>query len=112
MRKKPSVPTIVAFLIIIIGSIWSYVAQSEDYFYTDLSVGYWVDAEYRGKEPDGRLPIVFNFGYNKEVDNWDLYGEVRHRSNIDLGWPVGSAGEDEYSRNGFFLGARYKYKAE
>ncbi len=110
MSNIPSTPTIVTFAIIILGSIFAYKSNAEGYFYTEVSLGHWVDGNAKGLEPDGELPIVFNFGKAWETDNIDSFIEVRHRSNLDLGWPVTKAGANEYSRNGVFIGFKYKFR--
>lgn len=35
------------------------------------------------------------------------FAEIRHRSNLDLGWPVNH--KPEYWRSGLFAGARYTW---
>ena len=103
--------TLITFAIIILGSVAAYQAKAdEQYFYTDISIGHWLDGRYKGEEPDGKLPVTFAFGRAYEDKNLTLYGEIRHRSNLDLGFPVRPFGADEYSSNGIFAGARYKYK--
>ena len=123
MQKIPSKPTLIffaGFIIFLFAGLYSYKASakenwsSDQYWYVDVKVGYWTDANYGGEEPDGKVPIVFSFGRKYEdawgIEHFDIFFEAKHRSNLDLGWPFGPAGEDEYSRNGGFAGATYKFK--
>lgn len=85
----------------------------DSYWYTAASIGHWFDGEYEDHfsyQPDGKMPVFISGGYAWEIGNWEYSLEGKHRSNLDLGWPVGPAGENEYHRNGFFGEVKYKFK--
>lgn len=113
--RNPKIPTkwtLVALSTILVGSLlaWNKAKADEGYWYTSFSVGHFLDGDYDMSNPDGKLPAWIAFGYEKEWGNWEAHAEVVHRSNVDLGWPVGPAGESEYSRNGVKAGIKYKFK--
>lgn len=82
----------------------------DEYYYAELAVGHFFKGYYGeipGTAPDGQLPATAKLGRAWERGDWTYYGELRHRSNLDLGWPINS--KPEYSRSGMFGGVRYTW---
>ena len=77
-------------------------AYDDHYFYVETSVGHWVDGNYSddGSDPevDGRLPITFSAGMAWDFGNFTIDTSIRHRSNLDHGWPFNNKKPSEYQR--------------
>ena len=88
----------------------SAASADDEYYYIEGSLGHFFNGYYRGAEPDGKIPARAAIGRAWERGDWTYFTELSHRSNLDLGTPIGSASEAEYTREGVFAGFRYKWR--
>lgn len=105
------VPHAVCVVILMALMVCGSKAHADDeYYYASVSVGHFFKGyygDYPGTAPDGQIPATVKLGRAWERGDWTYFGELRHRSNADLGWPLND--KSEYSREGLFVGARYSW---
>lgn len=100
-------PVDVAVIVLAVAAAHCSLAHGDEYYYAEVSVGHFFKGDYRSTTPDGQLPATAKLGKAWDLGDWMYFAEIRHRSNLDLGWPINH--KSEYSRSGLFAGARYTW---
>ncbi len=91
--------------------LFSINTKSESYSYVDFKVGRFVEKCKNCYQKDGDYPAFISLGHSLIYSkNLNLNVEYIHRSSVDVGFPFEDPDDThEYTRDGLFLAARYKF---
>ncbi len=88
-------------------------AESEQYQYVEAKLGTFVNNDCNSCiDQDGEVPVYLIAGHAWENDNTVIAIEYLHRSNLDRREPFGDREDAEYTRDGFFVKVRHKFKVK
>lgn len=99
-------------LALVLMSPLAHAEITDSYNYVEASVGSFFNGSPENpRYPEGNLPVYLKAGHVWEFGKkLHISVEYTHRSNLDIGWPFGTAGEHEYNRDGAFVSFRYKFR--